>query len=212
MAKSKKKWRPKVGPKDFTKIKIALLAMGFERVTAATMRRDAKRFNLTPPNAKRIKETIDQVSYQKWFEGNYKMSIHTSYNLRLNRFTQTGGRGWAMVSEGVTERIYANSFYRTKSFTDSIILEARFLNERLTNRPISKLDTQLMKLKQERNGDTMWISVTNHRNTLNFFEDIPEELEEDVLKALDKKLYYHRVVRPRKGITEYSRDHRKLWN
>lgn len=206
--KKKQVKRSKVTGADFTNLKFALFGLGFEKVTKQIIKRDHVRFGLEPPDAERIQETVDQVSYQKWFEGDVRIVVHTSFNLKLNRFTR-GGRGWVLVTKGVTERIYRVFFYRTSSFTESMINHVEFLNNRLHNRAV--IDKQLADIFQKPSGEAVWMSVLKNGKTEDFYRNVPQHLVRHIDIFLRRKNYYEDLVRKRKGIVMRARKSRKQW-
>ena len=203
--------RPRYGPKEFTKIKIALLALGFEIVTKAISKRDTERFGLEPPDVERMKEKLDQTTFQKWFEGDYKISIHTGYDRSQGRFTKAG-RIWIVASKAITERKYSQFFYRTRSkrFVQSTIDEVDFLNHIFNNRPIS--NETLIELVQDFDGTVKWVDPRNKRKERNVYENIPNHLKKHINALNASKKYYEHIVRKKNGTVNRARDLRKRWN
>lgn len=211
MEKKKRKKRPLYGPREFRPIETALLVMGFEIVTKAISKRDAERFGLEPPDAERIEETQNQISFQKWFEGDYRIMIHTSYDHLRGKFTKAG-RIWIVVSKAITERKYSRFFYRTrkKYFVQSTIDEADFLNHILNNRPVS--NGMLMELVQDFDGTAKWVDPRDKRKKRNLYENVPNHLQKHVNRINGRSKYYEHIVRKKNGTVNRARDLRKRWN
>lgn len=210
---------------SFKELTKNLVSLGFNQITEKTLKRNAKRFNLTPPSSKRIKQTKDQVSFEKWFE-DYCIVVHTSFNPNLGKkgeFASKGGSGWVLVTENVTKRVYVRQFYRRvnmDNFIKNIFYEAAFLVNRLEQRPHVDGTPLLYNIKQT-HTETFWVSPLNKRRKKSFYLGvIPNHLMRHFY-ALDYRVkYYQRKVRLPKVVknliegksTVRSRDERKIWN
>ncbi len=192
-----------------------LLKLGLELITEQILTKEAKRFDRKPPDVARIKQTKDQLSYQKWFQ-DYCIRVHTSFNpnLGLNGgFTSIGGCGWVVINKGITERVYIRKFYRTNmnSFIKNIVNEVAFLINRLEDRPFIEGTNLLFNIKQT-DVETVWVSPINKKVTIPFYlGKIPDRLRQHFDALKNRTEYYQNVVRPKKGITVRARDLRKKW-
>lgn len=202
----------------FTRLDFVLVNyFNFERITEETLRRTADRFKFKPPSTKRIKQTLNQASYEQWFEGDICIAIHTSFNPNLGvsgEFTKKVGCGWVHITEKVTERIYSRQFKRNilmEGFIKRMMNEAEFLVNRVKNRPIVPKTSKLFTIKQTYT-ETLYVSPLNENDTRPFDNgEIPEHLREHFALMDYRNKYYQNIIRPKKGITIRSRDIRKKW-
>jgi hypothetical protein len=207
-----KKKEPRSGDFDrthFKKMTRKLKSFGFEQVTRNTLERDALRLGLVPPTTERIKETRNQVSFQKEKDG-YKIVVHTTYDPKIKRFTRLGC-GWVLIVQD-EKRLYARFFYRTASFTGNILKEAELLSNRLENRPLCSVTRKLMVLHQTSDFTALWKSPEKDVMVgVDFYENTPKHLQSHVQRLKHQKRYYENIDRPRKKITKRKKDSRKKW-
>ncbi len=207
-----KKKEPRSGDFDRTHFRTMtrrLKSFGFEQVTRNTLERDALRLGLVPPSTERIKDTRNQVSFQKEKDG-YKIVVHTTYDPKKKRFTELGC-GWVLIVQD-EKRLYARFFYRTASFTSNMLKEAEFLSNRLENRPLCSVTGKLMVLHQTSDFTALWKSPKEDIiEGVDFYDKTPKNLSLHIQRLKRQKRYYENVDRPRKKITKRKRDDRKTW-
>ena len=97
------------------------------------------------------------------------------------------------------------------NFVKNICNEAAFLLNQLKQRPIVEGTSLLFKVKQT-DVETVWVHPLDETKTKPFYiGKIPSYLRKHFDKLKISTEYYQNVVRPRKGITNRSRDKRKGW-
>ncbi|MDQ5961657.1 MAG: hypothetical protein QG669_49 [Patescibacteria group bacterium] len=177
-----------------------------------------------PPDATRIPETFDQVSFKRKING-LTLVVHTSFNPTLvgddvkkkanGLFAKKGGAIWILILDENRKRIFTRKRYRTATFADRIPLEVEFLVNRLKSRPEfpdevmgGRYDATIAELKNE----TCWVSPANNIYRQNFFMfGVPAHLRSFVRSLEYSRKYYRNHTRERKGVRRTENEIRKKW-
>lgn len=192
-----------------------LKVLKFEEITEKILRKNAERFELVPPDSKRIEQTLSQSMFQKWFE-DYCIIVITSFNPNLGKkggFSSAGGCGWVMITEKVSKRVCVRKYYRSNmdNFVNNLANEAEIFVKMLQARPTVKGTKLLYKLEQTFTK-IFWVNPLDETDTKDFY---PGGLEDHLIKHFYKQdysiNYYQGTVRQRKGIVSRSQDNRKTW-
>lgn len=205
----------KVATSFFKELLKSINEYGFDRVTSHEKETIKKMLDYDDPKLARIEETKNQVSFKKEING-YTIWLHSSYDETIKNFTKAG-RVWIHVTtprrEEGEKKLYTNFFYRTESlnFIYATHVELGFLVHALSNRPVDA-KKRFMELEEKPRGVFNWISVSNPKEKISFFADIPSEIKEVVLKNRNQKRYYFKVRRKKLGIKKYARDLRTVRN
>lgn len=201
----------------YVKIASELRHEGFDLVTEKVIRKNYERFGPEPPKVKRIEETLKQVSFQKWFDGDICLTVHTSFNPELGpyeygEFTKRGN-AWVILSKGVTERVYVQMIKRhvlMEQFADRLIKAALLMQNRLQYRPVVPNTSVLFEIKQT-NTETYYVSPLDKKVKHYFFNgEIPDELRRYGITVANRIKYYQKN-RKKNGIKKRARDLRKVW-
>ncbi|MCX6753230.1 MAG: hypothetical protein NTW62_02720 [Candidatus Nomurabacteria bacterium] len=201
----------------FEKIASKLLYEGFDYVNEKIIKKNYERFGLVPPKVKRIEESLQQVSFQKWFDGDICLTIHTSFNPTLGtygygEFTKRG-TAWVVISKGVTEGIYFQQVKRhvlTKQFADRLIKATLFMQNRLNYRPVVPGTSVLFEIQQTFT-ETKYVSPLDKKVTHYFLNgEIPDELR-SYAATLSYRIKYYQKNRKKNGIKKRAKDLRKKW-
>lgn len=215
---------PKANPEEllalkqfncFQKIISKLSYNGFEYVDEKIIRKNHERFGYVPPPVARIKETLKQVSFQKWYAGDICLTIHTSFDAEkglYGEFTKKG-TAWVVVSDGVTNGIYFQQVKRhvlLENFADRLIKAALFMENRINGRPTVPGTNQLFEIKQT-NSETYYVSPLDKKDKRYFLNgEIPKELR-SYATTLFNRIKYYQKNRKKNGIKKRQRKIRKTW-